>query len=138
MNTQTPPPRRSEGSSGLEFALDSVPSAGSAARRQLDGLAGPLSALSFDELRIVVTELVNNSVRHGSGGPITVAVEVTPDGKTRGTVGDGGRGPVEIVAPRDLGDGGLGLRIVDALAAHWGVNAPSSDVWFELAPVSVS
>ena len=138
MSTQAPPPRRSEGSSGLEFALDSVPSAGATARRQLDGLAGPLSALSFDELRIVVTELVNNSVRHGSGGPITVAVEVTPDGEDAGHSRRRGRGPVEIAAPRDVGDGGLGLRDRRCARCPLGANAPSSDVWFELAPVSVS
>ena len=59
-----------------------------------------------------------------------------PSGSTRGTVTDGGGGAVEIAARRDVGHGGLGLRIVDALASRWGVDVPSSDVWFEVAPVT--
>ena len=126
----------SDGSLGLDFVLDSVPSAGSAARRRIDGLADHLPSLSVRDLQVIVTELVNNSVVHGTGHPIEVTVEVTADGFSHGSVSDGGVGPVKIAPPRDAGDGGLGLLIVDALASRWGVNHPSSDVWFELAPVS--
>jgi two-component sensor histidine kinase len=136
MNTQSAPWTPSDGSLGFEVVLDSVPSAGSMARRQIEGLTDHLPALSLRDLQVVVTELVNNSVVHGSGRPIEVTVAVTADGFTRGTVSDRGVGPVEIAPPRDGGDGGLGLRIVDALASRWGVNQPSSDVWFELAPAS--
>ena len=133
MNIRSTPGTRSD---GFEVILESVPRAGWHARREIDDLTDSLPALTLNDLRIVVTELVDNSVRHGTGGPITVAVEVMPSGTTRGTVSDGGRGPVEIAPPREVGDGGLGLRIVDALASHWGVNAPSTDVWFELAAVA--
>ena len=123
---------RSDGSSVLEVVVDSVPSAGSTARRHLDGLSEILSAPILHDLRTVVTELVDNSVRHGSGRPIVIVIEVMPDGVTRGTVSDGGQGPVEIAAPGEPYDSGLGLRIVDVLVSHWGVDPPSSDVWFEL------
>lgn len=136
MNIEPTPWTRSEDSSGFEVVLDSVPSAGRTARRHLDGLTDLLPALTLHDLRTVVTELVTNSVRHGTGRPIAVVIEVTPGGVTRGTVSDGGQGPVEIAAPREVRDSGLGLRIVDVLVSRWGVNAPSSDVWFELAPVS--
>lgn len=138
MNMRSPPGTRSDGSSGFEVVLESVPSAGSKARRQIDGLTDRLPAGTLASLRFVVTELVNNSVLHGSGEPIEVAIEVTADGLTRGRVSDRGTGPVEIASPREAGDGGFGLRIVDALASRWGVETPSSDVWFELAPVSLS
>jgi two-component sensor histidine kinase len=134
MNIGAPQWKPSDDSSGFEFALDREPGAGAAARRQLDGLADLLPASTLHDLRIVVTELVNNSVSHGDGGPITVIVEVTPRGTMRGAVTDGGEGPVAIAAAREVG--GFGLRIVDTLVSRWGVNAPSSEVWFELAPVS--
>ena len=136
MNTQAAPWTRSDSSSGFEIVLKSVPSAGAKARREIEGLANALPDLTLRDLQMVVSELVNNSVVHGSGRPIEVTVEVTAGGLTRGTVGDRGVAPVEIAASRDARDGGFGLRIVDALASRWGVERPSSDVWFELAPAS--
>ena len=136
MDVRTTPWTRSDGSSGLDILLDSVPSADRTARRRLGGLTDLLPASTLHDLRMVVTELVDNSVRHGTGGPIAVVIGVTPGGVIRGTVSDGGQGPVEFAAPRNVRDSGLGLRIVDVLASRWGVNAPSSDIWFELAPMS--
>ena len=133
MNIEATPWTRSDSSSGFEVVLESVPSAGGTARRHIDRLAVFLPASTVHDLRTVVTELVNNSVRHGSGRQIALVIEVAPGGVTSGTVSDGGVGPVEMVSSPAQVDGGLGLRIVDALASHWGVNAPSSDVWFELA-----
>ena len=132
MSTRATPRMRSDGSSVLEVVVDSAPSAGRAARRHLDGLSDILPVSTLHDLRTVVTELVDNSVLHGSGRPIAIVIEVMPDGMTRGTVSDGGQGPVEIAAPREVRDSGLGLRIVDVLVSRWGVNPPSSDVWFEL------
>ena len=132
MSARATPRMRSDGSSVLEIVVDSVPSAGSTARRHLDGLSEILPASILHDLRTVVTELVDNSVLHGSGRPIAIVIEVMPDGMTRGSVSDGGQGPVEIAAPREVRDSGLGLRIVDVLVSRWGVNPPSSDVWFEL------
>ncbi len=136
MNTGSAPWTRIESSSGFAVVLESAPSAGSKARRHIDELTDRLPAGTLRDLRIVVTELVNNSVVHGSGRPIEVAIEVAPGGLTRGTVRDRGMGPVEIASPYDGRNGGYGLRLVDALASRWGVDAPSSDVWFELDALS--
>ena len=122
----------SKGSSGFAFSLESVPAAGGEARRHLAGLADRLPAGAFGDLRTVVSELVNNCVVHGSGGPIELSIEHASSGFIRGTVSDGGMGPVEISSQR-VGHGGYGLRLVDLLACRWGVNVPSRDVWFELA-----
>jgi anti-sigma regulatory factor (Ser/Thr protein kinase) len=135
MSARATPWTRRDGSAGLDILLDSVPNAAETARRHLGALSDLLPASTFHDLRTVVTELVDNSVLHGTGGPIALEVGVTPGGVVRGTVSDGGRGPVEIAAPRNVRDSGLGLRIVDVLVSRWGVNAPSSDVWFELAPL---
>jgi two-component sensor histidine kinase len=128
------PSKTGQGSLVFETVLESEPSAGASARQWLEGLAALISPLTLLDLRMVVTELVDNSVRHGTGGPIAVVVEVMPTGLTRGSVSDGGQGPVEIPLPAEDPGRGLGLRIVDALAAGWGVRTPSSDVWFELDP----
>lgn len=122
----------SKGSSGFELSLESAPAAGAEARRHLAGLADRLPAAALGDLRTVVSELVNNYVVHGSGGPIELSIEHTSSGFIRGTVSDGGMGPVEI-SSLPVGPGGYGLRLVDLLACRWGVNVPSSDVWFEIA-----
>lgn len=62
----------------------------------------------FGDLRTVVSELVNNCVVHGSGGPIELSIEHTLSGLIHGSVSDGGMGPMEISAPR-VGEGGCGL-----------------------------
>ena len=108
MSARATPRMRSDGSSVLEIVVDSVPSAGRTVRRHLDGLSEILPAPILHDLRTVVTELVDNSVLHGSGRPIVIVIEVMPDGVTRGTVSDGGQGPVEIAAPREAHDSGLG------------------------------
>jgi anti-sigma regulatory factor (Ser/Thr protein kinase) len=122
----------SKGSSGFEVSLESVPAAGGEARRHLAGLVDRLPAAAFGNLLTVVSELVNNCVLHGSGRPIELSIEHTLSGLLRGTVSDGGMGPVEITSP-GAREGGYGLRLVDLLASRWGVDAPSSDVWFEIA-----
>lgn len=119
---------------GFELALRSDGDAARRARRQVNGLADLLPAAVLADLRTIVSELVTNCVRHGTGREIELAVTVGRNGTVRGRVSDGGTGPVGIVAPRPRPDAGLGLRIVEALVTRWGVNAPSSDVWFELEP----
>ena len=51
---------RSDSSSGFDIVLESVPSAGSTARREIDGLANALPALTLRDLQMVVSELVDN------------------------------------------------------------------------------
>jgi anti-sigma regulatory factor (Ser/Thr protein kinase) len=106
-----------------------------AARNALEGLSGLLARATWEDLRLLVTELVTNGVRHGSKrGPVEVAVGVD-DHVVRVEVSDGGRGfsPPEAPMPRTDGSGGWGLQLVDRLAARWGVKvAETTCVWFEL------
>ena len=101
------------------------------ARHALDIFSDWLPHGAFCDLRVIVTELVTNGVKYGPGGPIDVNVALQPGGRLRGEVDDGGLGGVRIRPPGPAG-GGLGLVIVDALVASWGVRAGSSHVWFEL------
>jgi anti-sigma regulatory factor (Ser/Thr protein kinase) len=119
----------------VDFELDLEPRPESAriardALRDRVGSAVPLKSLQ--DLELVVTELVTNSVRHGPGLPFRLRLEVTDEGVIRGEVEDQGNGGVAI---RDMEEnGGAGLRIVDALTDKWGVYEGSTHVWFEFQP----
>jgi anti-sigma regulatory factor (Ser/Thr protein kinase) len=120
----------------LTLRLNPGPEAVPAARKALDGLTGLLEKTVWEDLRLLVTELVTNGVRHGSQrGPLGVAVTVD-DSKVRVEVSDCGRGfsPPEAPMPHADGTGGWGLQLVDRVATTWGVKVNDlTNVWFELA-----
>lgn len=72
-----------------------------------------------DDLLLIVSELVTNSVQHGVG-PIKVALELTPP-RIKVSVTDDGQGAVRIIPSGAMAEGGRGIRIVDSLAVEWGV-----------------
>jgi anti-sigma regulatory factor (Ser/Thr protein kinase) len=117
---------------GLNFQLDSAPSAPRQARDALKPLASELGDELLTDLRLVITELVANSVRWGPGGPISVALEIDDERCVRGSVDDGGRFGVQMVDVDPTDATGLGLQIVSALCREWGVRPDSTRVWFEL------
>jgi anti-sigma regulatory factor (Ser/Thr protein kinase) len=123
-------------SNELSLRLTPGPEAIPAARNALDGLGGLLERPVWEDMRLLVTELVTNGVRHGSErGPVEVAVALA-DEKVRVEVTDCGRGfnPPDAPMPRDDGSGGWGLQLVDRVATTWGVNVTNRTcVWFELA-----
>ena len=120
----------------LSLRLAPGPEAIPAARNALDGLGGLLERPVWEDMRLLVTELVTNGVRHGSErGPLGVLVSVA-DERVRVEVTDCGRGfsPPEAPMPRDDGSGGWGLQLLDRVATTWGVDiADRTCVWFELA-----
>jgi serine/threonine-protein kinase RsbW len=107
------------------------------ARRQLDRWL-PASIAEHDRgaLRLLVSELVTNCVRHAASdvdGGVELALRV--DRSTiRVEVHDGGTGFEPPVAPRPRGaDGGYGLFLVERMASRWGVDTRAGTrVWFEL------
>jgi anti-sigma regulatory factor (Ser/Thr protein kinase) len=113
----------------LHVVLDPEPGAAARAREALEQFGRHLSERRFADLRVIVTELVTNSVKYGPGRPIRLSVSLDRSGLIRGDVRDGGGGGVRMRTPGPLG-GGLGLVIVEALA-EWGVVPGTSDVWFE-------
>jgi two-component sensor histidine kinase len=122
------------GGGGLSVQLDAAPTAGGEARRALDALRDELTPTTLADLRAVVTELVANSVRFGSGDAIEVRVVAGPRGSVRGRVGDGSDPRRRIRAARHDAAGGIGLRVVAGLANN--VRVQPDGVWFELAPNS--
>jgi serine/threonine-protein kinase RsbW len=82
-----------------------------------------------DDVLLLVSELVSNSVRHARSCDIDVSVR-TEDGRIRVEVSDDGPGFAHDV-PR--GDG-LGLSVVDRLADEWGIEPGERfTVWAELS-----
>jgi hypothetical protein len=117
----------------LRFFVESTPHAAFEARRALSVLADVLPGETYSDLKLVVSELVANGAEHGPGSLISGSIELHPDGTVQGSVRDGGDDGVEIDEDAEPGTG-LGLRIVDALAARWAVRPGTTDVWFELVP----
>jgi two-component sensor histidine kinase len=114
------------------FDLAADATAPSKARTGLLALTGAVGPQLLDDLRLLITELVTNSVRHGPGGAIRVTVKVKDGTTVFAEVTDNGRdGVVEIREAAEDG-GGLGLRILDRMASRWGVYEGSTNVWFEL------
>ena len=107
----------------------------------LGEVAAHIPAREFDDLRLLVTELVTNSLRHGglgTGDAIDLVVQIEP--KTLHVeVHDPGPGfDVPVAAESaDLG-AGWGLYLLGRIADRWGIEGgPSTCVWFEMdLPVS--
>lgn len=102
------------------------------ARRAVDELGAAWNAATLSDARLLVSELVTNSVRHGFGDRITVDIDSDRAGVVRCEVIDDGTGFV----PRGRDDrlvGGWGLDLVEQIAQSWGVREGSTHVWFELA-----
>jgi anti-sigma regulatory factor (Ser/Thr protein kinase) len=106
------------------------------ARRAADGALGDVPARVRDDIRLLVSELVTNSVRHAGlddGGWVRLRVAASTR-YVRVEIVDPGTGfdmPDEP-GPRAEG-GGLGLYLLRKLADRWGmVRNHLTSVWFEL------
>jgi anti-sigma regulatory factor (Ser/Thr protein kinase) len=122
--------------SQLHMRMRSGAQAAGEGRHALDRLDGALDTAQLGELRLLVTELLTNSVRHGAGPEdwITLDVEIYANA-VRVVVTDRGPGfqPEPTPQPHLDTPGGWGLCLVDRLADRWGVNCDeTNEVWFEL------
>lgn len=115
------------------------PEAVSAARHAIEQLADQESLPRIEDLRLLVSELVTNSVLHGRAGPgDRVHMHVKrPDHGVRVEVCDEGPGWAEQLRSPSLDSlqpaGGWGLMLVGALADRWGVECGDETcVWFEI------
>jgi anti-sigma regulatory factor (Ser/Thr protein kinase) len=120
----------------FELTMEVRPDAGevAAVRSALGNLAIPRRSLH--DARLLVSELVANSIRHSGvpNGRIRIQARVASD-TLRVEVVDGGRGTPHPVAggirPGSQASSGWGLFMVDALAQRWGHGKGA--FWFELA-----
>ena len=104
------------------------------ARRALDGQLAYLGPDAEARMRLALSEVVTNAVRHGHLHPdeqIQVTIDLTGD-----------RAHVEVRQPTPAAanvhtdrddDGGFGLQLVDELTNAWGTDpGPPGVVWFEI------
>jgi anti-sigma regulatory factor (Ser/Thr protein kinase) len=120
----------------VERRLPAAPEAAAVARRALDDLAGQLSDGRMRDVRLLVSELVTNAVRHAnldSGDAIDLVIELA-DNALRVEVHDPGGGFVpRAPTPDPMRPSGWGLYLVAELADRWGVDSDETTlVWFEL------
>ena len=119
---------------GISVRLRGGPEAAARARRALSKLRADVDPPLMETLRLLVTELVSNSVRHARAdtvvlkvlvGRTVVLTEVTDEGP--------GFDPADAGEP-GTDDSGWGLFLVERLAHRWGVTqqADATKVWFEL------
>lgn len=123
------------GQGSVTMRLRGGPEAASAARRALGRLRDDLEPPVIENLQLLVTELVTNSVRHADSGHIALHALVS-GGLVWTEVCD--EGPGFEPRPRRDGqadDSGWGLYLVEELADDWGVERESgrTRVWFQLA-----
>jgi anti-sigma regulatory factor (Ser/Thr protein kinase) len=119
----------------MRVELDSTPSAAAEARAALGTLDGTVDRAVLDDARLLVSELVTNSVRHaGVADRVGLEVVARPDGM-RVEVIDSGAGFEPRARDDDMDRiGGWGLHLVERIAARWGVEGRRpTRVWFELA-----
>ncbi|MEA2454452.1 MAG: serine/threonine-protein kinase RsbW [Thermoleophilaceae bacterium] len=118
----------------ISLRLSGGPEAAAKARRALSNLRADIDPPLMETLRLLVTELVANSVRHSHSdtvilkvlvGRASVLTEVTDEGPGFDPSGTGTPGTDES---------GWGLFLVERLAHRWGVkqNEGATKVWFEL------
>jgi anti-sigma regulatory factor (Ser/Thr protein kinase) len=121
------------------FAVRNGRDAPAAVRAALRERAGHLAAPLREDLLLLLTEVVTNSVRHSGavhGAPIEVVMREGRDSVYVVVTdpGDGFERPQRL-EPDLSRTGGLGLVLVDRLSRAWGTRRTKkgSLVWFELA-----
>ena len=118
----------------IKLSLEGGPEAAVRARRALGRLRSELDGSMLENLRLLVTELVSNSVRHAGAPTVDLLVMVTRPA-VRVEVADHGPGfePEQRRKGQDP-EGGWGLFLVARMADRWGVahERGHTRVWFEL------
>lgn len=121
-----------EASARIVLDLPRDVSAPSAARRALDEAPHGLDYEGEQAAKLLLSELVTNSVKYGGGGPVRVEIECR-NGGLRVEVVDPGPGFTPTRRSRCLDEvGGWGLVLVEELASRWGKRPGCCHIWFEI------
>jgi serine/threonine-protein kinase RsbW len=120
----------------LERELAVTPEAAAEARHALGDIADVLPGGRARDVRLLVSELVTNAVRHANlddGDQILLVIELVAN-QLRVEVHDPGGGFVPTSpSPDPARPSGWGLYLVAELADRWGVESDKRTlVWFEL------
>jgi anti-sigma regulatory factor (Ser/Thr protein kinase) len=124
----------------ITIEVNGGPGAVAAARHAIEQLAERTGLPRVEDLRLLVSELVTNSVIHGGAGPddrVRLTV-VRRNGHVRVEVCNEGGGWSEPTRSPSLDSaeppGGWGLMLVGEIADSWGISVEGpTRVWFEVA-----
>jgi anti-sigma regulatory factor (Ser/Thr protein kinase) len=121
----------------VELQLSGTADAAAQARRALDRFTGQIPDGRMRDVRLLVSELVTNAVRHaGLGDADRIRLHARLHrGVLRVEVEDPGRGfELRPPAPDPARASGWGLYLVEELSDRWGMEgaAPGTRIWFEL------
>jgi anti-sigma regulatory factor (Ser/Thr protein kinase) len=120
-------------SSTVTFDIPRDSTAPSAARCAIEALNDCIAPDVVPDVKLLVSELITNSVKYGGEGEVTLKVEAEDPRKLRVEVIDQGVGFVPVPRDRPATDvGGWGLHLVRTLSNRWGVYEGSTHVWFEI------
>jgi anti-sigma regulatory factor (Ser/Thr protein kinase) len=103
------------------------------AREAVEGLSGRVAEDVIPDVKLLVSELITNSVKYGGEGALRLNIDAAGPRKLRAEVIDQGVGFVPVARDRPATDvGGWGLHLVQTLSNRWGVHEGSTHVWFEI------
>jgi anti-sigma regulatory factor (Ser/Thr protein kinase) len=134
MATKTRRGAGTHGPGGLSINLGRGPDAAAEARSAISKLRADLDPPLMETLRLLVTELITNSVRHTAADSVSLRVAVGKSAVLTEVADTGPGFDPECVEQAGADDTGWGLFLVQRLADKWGVkhDGPSKRVWFEL------
>jgi phosphoserine phosphatase RsbU/P len=120
-----------------EFRIPGGAQAPLSAREKLtESLEESFARCLVDDVRLLVSELVTNCVLHGGVGEaaeITVRTQLRDHAMHTEVCHDGPSFEAPEGDPDLTSPGGLGLLLVDRMAASWGIGGQCQTcVWFEL------
>ena len=121
----------------IDLRLASVAESVPYARDALEDLTGLASQASLEDARLLVSELVTNSIRHGHlsiDQDIELRADVEGDMLHVEVCDPGGAFALQpSIAGMHVRDAGWGLFLVRLLSQRWGVSADGSTlVWFDI------
>ena len=120
---------------GFRLSIGGGAQAAGKARREISRLRSDLDPPLLESVRLLVTELVTNSVRHADAGTVELAVLVGAERVRVEIANPGSRFEPVLRDDNPASDDGWGLFLVDRISDSWGVleeDQGNQRVWFEI------
>jgi anti-sigma regulatory factor (Ser/Thr protein kinase) len=119
----------------VDLEFNPSPSVPRTARDAARALSPPISERRLDDVRLLISEMVTNSIRHAGMRPeewIRVRMQIG-GGRVRIEVSDPGAGFERPLNPEPLSESGWGMYLLEEIADRWGVDRNGATrVWFEI------